>query len=185
MTIYRNDNKMRKEQTSDWLDGFAKYWKEAEGRIKRDMKRGSYMSEIQKAMDRRSMDDVIGDLKERTGLNIIEKMKKESDNEVNKKASFQDDTTIPQKLREFPNGEEVLNMIEQTPGKGLAAIWSDFGWNEIFSDPEVKEFLQQKIKERGGKEERPKESINYDVDTVDATDNREVFNDRKDGFNTI
>ena len=31
MTIYRNDNKMRKEQTSDWLDGFAKYWKEAEG----------------------------------------------------------------------------------------------------------------------------------------------------------
>lgn len=186
MTIYRNDNKMRKEETSNWLNEFAKYWDKAENRIKDSVKRGSYMSEIQKAMDRRSMDDVIGDLKERTGLRILEEMKKESDSEVDKKASIQDDMNIPEKLRAEPDlCENILQMIEQVPGKSYESIWHDFKFSDVLADPEVKKFLKDKINERKAKEQNPEESVSYNIDTVDAADNREIFNDGKDGFNTI
>jgi hypothetical protein len=161
---------------ADWLKEFAEYWKDAENRVKK----ADYVSEIQRVLNgKRTVDDIVSDLRGRVGLDLVNI--KESESEEEKKTASAD---IPSSLQNDQNMVEfIISKIRNEPFTTFEAIKADLGYPPEFDDPEVEKFVQEVIKEeRGDAEARP---ISYNIDNVDAEDNKYIDYDQRDTVNKI
>lgn len=182
MVVYmnRDDNNLRKDKLSPWLSEFADYWKDAQKRIKS----GDYLSQIQRALRKeRSVDDVVSELKQRVGLDIMEKIKKESEQEVEKKANF--NSGILNDLKNDPEFKDLENRILTGSPKTFEAIWFEMGCPTKFENAEVKKYFRGLVKKRFDEmRKREDKSIGNQVESLDSSDNRAIF-DSGDKSNTI
>lgn len=174
MTIFRDDAKTRPDKMSGWMKEFADYWKHAEARIKG----ADYVSNVQRALNgQRSVDDVVSDLRNRVGLDLIDELKKESDSsDTSKKASMEEG-----QMQEMPSAiknnsellERVTAYIDAHPFTSFEALAQMEEFNDpMLDDPEVEEYVRGIISNaREGKEER-EDRTNFVVDHIDASDNK-------------
>lgn len=182
MSIYRDDNGIKREKMSDWLSEFAEYWEKAEKRVKK----ADYLSEIQRALVNkgRNVEDVVSEMKERVGLNMIEDIRKESESDVDKKALYSDAPELLQKNEDLLIN--INNKISSNPYVSFEAIQSSFNYPPELESEEVKDFIKKII--QNAREGLPKEpsTNNYNVDSVDTLDNRDVApGQMSDGVNKI
>ena len=177
MTIYRDDAKAAPNKMSSWMRDFADYWKDAEGRIKN----ADYLSQIQKALnkDRRSVSEAVGDLRNRVGLDAVENLKKESENEGESKNAAQEEQEevkqgLPNALEEDQHlMNKVMAMIRAQPFISVEALKAEFSYADALEDEEVEKYLEDILeRERSGKTKEKDQKINYSVDHVDTSDNK-------------
>lgn len=171
MTIYRED------KTPDWLREFADYWKDAEGRIKE----ANYISEIQRAMGKRhSVEDLVGELRQRVGLDMVEEIKKESE-KTEKKASAK----VPKYLEENPElHEKIKSIIRSEPFISFEAIKSQLSYDGELNREDVREYVQELIDNTRPKDEENK-AVDYNIDHIDTEDNKWIDMNSRDLVNKI
>jgi len=167
MTIFRDSNKERPDKMSDWMKDFANYWEKAEDRIKK----ADYVSNVQRALNGQgSVEDMVSDMRNRVGLDLIDEIKKESEiDEIPKTASEQE---LPEALRQKNEFlEEVSNYISAHPFVSYEALDGQFD-NELLADPEIEKYVRGIIANAREGQEQQSGKINYVVDHIDASDNK-------------
>ena len=168
--------KSRYDEMSGWMREFADYWKDAEGRIKK----ADYVSNVQRVLNnKRTVNDVIDDLKSRVGLDLIEDIKKESEaGDVSKTASNEEEANMKQNLPEaLRENSELLERltayIQAHPFVSFMALSQMDQFNDpLLDDPQVEKYIQGIIENaREGKSQR-EENTNFVVDHIDSADNK-------------
>lgn len=168
----------RDNTTPSWLKDFADYWKNAEGRIKQ----GDYISEIQRALNnKKSVDDVVKDLRARVGLDSIDEIKKESETDVNKVASNK-----PEYLVKNPQiYEKLRGTIESEPFISYDALKSALGYDPELDSEEMEEYVKELLSMARAGKEKEQTVTDYHIDHVDTEDNKWINYDGQDLVNKI